>query len=124
MDLWRPKATCFCLMLAITPLTSAEGQRLARPLQSAFENHYAAVSVAPETPQRARAYVIAGAVVGAVVAGMALGPELHAAEIFPAPVAYGIPVVGGAVAGALLGRLVFAIHRSSTSLPITKPSLR
>ena len=79
-----------------------------------FSRPLAAVALgAPEAAQdRARTYVIAGAVIGAVV-GIALGPELYAAEVFPGPIAYGIPVLGGAVAGALIGRLVFGIRRSN-----------
>lgn len=54
--------------------------------------------------QRGRAIVL-GAIVGGAVAAVVIGPRLHEAELFSAPIAYGLPAVGGALLGALVGKM-------------------
>lgn len=107
-------AALLFFMLALAPAARAPGQRLDIGVPRRH-SAFGTFSAGQETERRAGTYVIAGALIGGIAAAVAFGPELHETEAFPGGVAYGIAAAGGAVIGALVGRLVFSIRQAGRS---------
>lgn len=100
----------------------AQGDAIQSPLTPAVES--SVVDSSPSIPrslqllpaqpasrQRARTYVLTGALVGSVIVPLTLGRALYQAEIGSRFAVYGGTALVGGLVGALIGRLVFETVR-------------
>lgn len=65
----------------------------------------------PTSASRAKPYVLVGSIAGGLISAIIIGPPLHRAEFFPAPIAYGIAAAGGAAVGGIVGLVIWEVRR-------------